>query len=115
MSDIEGKVARVSDERVGKRTSFKFSQPVNRIHPANCLDSVDRITTQERPDIVWRIAIWRSQLAHAPRADWRAAFTVGAATESGSRRFFLRHRFLGDDDFWEQHDPGWSRSSSVLT
>ena len=72
MSDIEGKVARVSDERVGKRTSFKFSQPVNRIHPANCLDSVDRITTQERPDIVWRIAIWRSQLAHAPRADWRA-------------------------------------------
>src|SRR5438094_767270 len=37
-----------------------LSTPSNRIHPANCLDSVNRITTQERPDIVWRIASSRS-------------------------------------------------------
>jgi hypothetical protein len=35
-------------------------------------------------------------------------------TESGSRRFFLRHRFLGDDDFWELHDVG-DRLGSILT
>jgi hypothetical protein len=37
-----------------------------------------------------------------------------AATESGSRRFFLRHGFLGDDDFWELHDVG-DRLGSILT
>ena len=39
---------------------------------------------------------------------------VAAATESGSRRFFLRHSFLGDDDFWELHDVG-DRLGSILT
>ena len=40
---------------------------------------------------------------------------VVAATESGSGSFFLRHRFLGDDGFWEQHDPGGRLNSSILT
>ena len=45
---------------------------VNRIHCANCLDSLDRITTQETPDIVWRIASSRScgsELAPSRRGD----------------------------------------------
>jgi hypothetical protein len=32
-----------------------------------------------------------------------------------SGRFFLRHRFLGDDDFWELHDVGDRLSGSILT
>ena len=34
--------------------------------------------------------------------------------KGGSRRFFLRHRFLGNDDFWELHDVG-NRLGSILT
>ncbi len=40
---------------------------------------------------------------------------VAAAIESGSRRFFLRHRFFDRRDTGEQHDPGGSLSSSILT
>ena len=35
-----------------------------------------------------------------------STWQVAAATENGLRRFFLRHRFLGDDDTGELHDVG---------
>src|SRR5205823_554185 len=44
--------------------------------------------------------------SHYPLRLWR--FFV-------SGRFFLRHRFLGDDGFWEEHDPGVSLGGSILT
>jgi hypothetical protein len=40
---------------------------------------------------------------------------VAAATESASRRFFLRRRFFARRDTGEQHDPGGSLSGSILT
>ena len=44
-----------------------------------------------------------------------SASQVEAATESGSRCFFLRHRFLGDGDTGERNDPGGNLGSAVLT
>ena len=44
----------------------------------------------------------------------RSSAAGAAEIQSGSGRFFLRHGFLGDDDFWELHDVG-DRRGSILT
>ena len=91
-SDIEGKVARVSEERVGKRASFKRKRRNRGITGSlACL------------------AIWNS---HAERQRNEGPPHRGKSFVLGS--FFLRHRFLSDDDFWELHDVG-DGLGSILT
>ena len=54
----------------------------------------------------------------ANRARYQRHHVVGRRgdrTRSGSRRFFLHHRFFARRDSREQHDPGRSLSGSILT
>ena len=52
--------------------------------------------------------------ARQRREGVRSSAAGAAEIQSGSRRFFLHHGFLGDDDFWELHDVG-DRRGSILT
>jgi len=126
-SDIEGKAVRVAasdsrSERVSIRNALSQAQEC----PTPAVRSLFHLLSRtprkpfDRSDgfLVFSSDGTEPLIYFASRCTLsglaRVALTVAAATESGLRRFFLRHGFLGDDDFWELHNFH-RRSVSVLT
>jgi len=84
------------------------------VHPSQCptapLNSLRKLAPG---DLLHTVTSSTRSAASA----WVCAFLgqlPSVATDRGSRRFFLRHRFLGDNDFWKLHNFH-RRSLLVLT
>ena len=75
-SDIEGKVARVSDERVGKRTSFKSAFRVSLSGLRFCLPSIKHHLSRRSPAAAGRR---RKPLTSNPPTDGFAVANISAS------------------------------------